>query len=662
MHSSYALISDDFRLEQDGKQVELAELWPGGHRPEDRLGVLLAQPMDPTGCANLIAAANTLFYDHLRDTRGTGNFFRYADTFLFGVGCEPGDWNQLDVWPLHKFVTIVQPTAEAVLEAVNDRRITLLAVPESGVHCRGPVVLSTWNTFVETVRGVLVYAPRTGRATGADVRLLGGRVVESYVEQAIFSTPGVQAGEQARLRRIRRNLDAEPNRCLEEYRTLRGAAQSRPFVGVTEVLPPGHQELTRRATPTVIMPVEVPLPPIEAESVPMIEPGTAAGGDGGPPPELPPTLQRTPFDAIQRRRGGTFAEWEGWAWISDFGDPLAEHHAVREGVGIWDESPLQKWLFNGPDALRAADYCFTNDMAALEIGQVRYGAFCDERGRMLGDGTVLHSGDGEGGVLVITALPSDADHFRRICSGFDVEIVDATARMPHLQVQGPRSRELLAHLTDADVESLRYFRFLPERTTVAGLDGCLVSRTGYSGELGYEVFCRPEQAESLWQALLDEGASMGIRPYGLAAVESLRIEAGLIFIGFDYFPGVTSPFHMNLERVIKLDGADFHGREALQAEAEQGITHRMTTLVVHGLESPPYNTPVLHRGREAGRLLSPSGGRSPTVDRIIGMACVEAELAEPGTRLEVLLADGRVAQAVADQYPIYDPEKKRPRA
>jgi aminomethyltransferase len=293
---------------------------------------------------------------------------------------------------------------------------------------------------------------------------------------------------------------------------------------------------------------------------------------------------------------------------------------------------------------------------------VRYGAFCDERGRMLGDGTVLHSGDGEGGVLVITALPSDADHFRRICSGFDVEIVDATARMPHLQVQGPRSRELLAHLTDADVESLRYFRFLPERTTVAGLDGCLVSRTGYSGELGYEVFCRPEQAESLWQALLDEGASMGIRPYGLAAVESLRIEAGLIFIGFDYFPGVTSPFHMNLERVIKLDGADFHGREALQAEAEQGITHRMTTLVVHGLESPPYNTPVLHRGREAGRLLSPSGGRSPTVDRIIGMACVEAELAEPGTRLEVLLADGRVAQAVADQYPIYDPEKKRPRA
>ena len=120
------------------------------------------------------------------------------------------------------------------------------------------------------------------------------------------------------------------------------------------------------------------------------------------------------------------------------------------------------------------------------------------------------------------------------------------------------------------------------------MPGCLVSRTGYSGELGYEIYTSPENAERLWSALLDPGQSLGIRPYGLAAVESLRIESGLIFIGFDYFPAYTSPFHMNLERMIKLDKADFLGKDALVAEHEAGITHRMVTLV--------------HRGRRGARV------------------------------------------------------------
>ena len=145
--------------------------------------------MDPCGCSNLICGTNTLFYDVLRDTKGTGGFFRYADTYLIGVGCEPGDFNQLDVWPMHKFVGVLQPTAEAVLETINDRRITLLVLPESGLRCRGEVVLSTWNALLAQVRCVVTYSPRTGRARGGDVGLLGNKIVESYVEQAIFSTP-----------------------------------------------------------------------------------------------------------------------------------------------------------------------------------------------------------------------------------------------------------------------------------------------------------------------------------------------------------------------------------------------------------------------------------------------------------------------------------------
>ena len=158
--------------------------------------------------------------------------------YLFGVGCEPGDFNQLDVWPLHKFVSILQPSAEAVIEAMNDRRITLLAVPETGARCRGEVVLSTWNTFLDQVRAVLLYSSRTGRAHDADVTLVGNKVVESYVEQAIFSTPGLDAGYQARLRRLRRNIDREEKQSVESYRTIAGPAQLRGLVGVTQVLPP----------------------------------------------------------------------------------------------------------------------------------------------------------------------------------------------------------------------------------------------------------------------------------------------------------------------------------------------------------------------------------------------------------------------------------------
>ena len=202
---------------------------------------------------------------------------------------------------------------------------------------------------------------------------------------------------------------------------------------------------------------------------------------------------------------------------------------------------------------------------------------------------------------------------------------------------------------------------VPAHPPLGGVDGCWVSRTGYSGELGYEVFCPAEGAERLWRALLDAGAHMGIRPYGLTAVESLRIESGLIFLGYDYFQGVTSPFHMNLDRMIKLDKKEFVGRDALRAEHDAGITHRMVTLVIGGEEAPDYNSPVVRNGRHVGKLTSPSAGRSPTVDRLIGMACIEAELAQAGTQVDVTMADGRLVPAIVDRYPIYDPEKARPR-
>jgi aminomethyltransferase len=360
---------------------------------------------------------------------------------------------------------------------------------------------------------------------------------------------------------------------------------------------------------------------------------------------------RTAFDRVQRDLGAEFMDWEGWYWPSHFGDAIAEHRAVREAVGVWDESPLRKWDFTGPDALRAADRIFTNDMLGLEIGQVRYAPFCDENGKMVGDGTVFKFTDTS--CWVITALDSDLGHFGDVVGDMEVEIEPITEKLPHVQLQGPRSRELLAELTDEEVESLGYFRFFPHQVHV-GRVPCWVSRTGYSGELGYEIFCDPDHAKELWEILTGAGA----KPYGLAAVETLRIESGLIFIGYDYFQHETNPFDMSLDKVIRLDKGDFHGKAAL-AETAKNPPRRMVTLVVEDGEVPEYGAAVTMDGGPAGTLTSPS--ESPTLGKVIGMAVLESDHASKGETVEVAVSDG-TARASVDDFPIYDPEKRRPRS
>jgi glycine cleavage system T protein len=359
---------------------------------------------------------------------------------------------------------------------------------------------------------------------------------------------------------------------------------------------------------------------------------------------------RTAFDRVQRETGCEFMEWEGWSWSNHFGDAAAEHEAVRKSAGVWDESPLRKWDFRGRDAMKAVDRIFTNDMLGLAVGQVRYGPFCDQDGNMVGDGTVYRFSDDH--AWAITALDSDLDHFHQVCSGLKVTIEPITTRMPHVQLQGPESRDLLAKLTDADVHNLKYFRFWPEQVRVGGAQ-CWVSRTGYSGELGYEIFCSPQDAEQLWAALTGAGA----RAYGLAAVETLRIESGLIFIGYDYFQHQTNPFDMSLDNVIRLDRDDFMGKAALMKTKERP-PRRLVTLGVDGDDVPEYGAAVTVEGEPAGTLTSPC--LSPTLGRVIGMAVLDARFASLGTRVEVALPEGR-APARVEPRPVYDPGKTRPR-
>jgi aminomethyltransferase len=371
-------------------------------------------------------------------------------------------------------------------------------------------------------------------------------------------------------------------------------------------------------------------------------------------------LQRSAFYDVQDQLGAEWTDWEGWAWADHFGDPEAEHRATREASNIWDESPLRKWDMKGPDALKLADVLFTNDMAALDAGQVRYGAICDENGQMIMDGTIFKYADDH--CFSITSYDSDLEWFRKVASdrGLDVQVEDVTAAMPHLQVQGPKSRDVLAPITEGtDLTELRYFRFLPEEVTVGGVP-CMVSRTGYSGELGYELYCKPENAADLWNAVLEVGRPQGMVPIGLSAIETIRIESGLLFPDVDYFQHKTDPFEVRLDKLVKLDKpGEFIGKEALERIAEEGTPRLLTTLRIEGDEVPEYGAAVTRDGEEVGIVRSPA--KSPTFGEVLAMAAIDRELDSEGTGVEVALGDGTVSATVAP-FPYYDTQKSRPRS
>ncbi len=362
---------------------------------------------------------------------------------------------------------------------------------------------------------------------------------------------------------------------------------------------------------------------------------------------------RTAFHEVTAEQGGSHAEDGGWLWLEGFGDVAKEYAALRDDVAVWDVSPLNKWEFRGPDALRAAQRAFSNDAIGLAAGQVRYGAFVDADGLMVDDGTVFNTARKDHCWVMTNGRDHD-ERFAEMVGDLDVEFDWITPSMPHLGVIGPRSREVVQSLTDEDLGSLGYFRFIPRPIQVAGVDVHL-SRTGYGGELGYELFLLdPADAAHLWNAIV--GA--GVTPIGTDAIEIARIEAGLIVTGYDYEPHERTPYDFNLDRMVRTGrGLDFAGEAALHAVAVDP-PNRFVTLRLEGDALPEYGAEVTKDGDEVGVLTSPTD--SPRFGKI-GLAVLATEHASLGSLLDVAVDDG-VVSATVDALPIYDPEKRRPRA
>ena len=375
-----------------------------------------------------------------------------------------------------------------------------------------------------------------------------------------------------------------------------------------------------------------------------------------------PELKKTAFDAAQRDLTDEWTDWEGWAWAADFGDAAAEHRATREASNVWDESALRKWDIRGPGAIALSDAAFTNDMAALELGQVRYGAICDEAGKMVMDGTIFKLADDH--CFSVTSYDSDLDWLRKVASdrGLDVTIEDITAATPHLQVQGPKSREILAPITEGtDLEQLRYFRFVCPGASRSAACPAWSRAPATRASWGTSSTAAPTDATALWNAVLEAGRPHGMLPIGLSAIETLRIESGLLFPDIDYFPGQTDPFEVRLDNVVKLDKpGDFVGKDALKRIAAEGTPRLLTTLRIEGDEVPEYGAAVTVDGRDVGIVRSPC--QSPTFDmQVIAMAAIERDLNVEGQELDVALGDGTV-KATVGPFPLYDPGKKRPRS
>ena len=356
-------------------------------------------------------------------------------------------------------------------------------------------------------------------------------------------------------------------------------------------------------------------------------------------------VHRSPLAEWHEAQNAEVLIEDGWPWYMHEGtDPKDEYEAIRTGVGIWDLFSTSKYEVTGPDAARLIQRRFTNSLAGVPDGGVRYGAFVNADGLMIDDGNVYKFDDERFWVMINTA--DIEDWFRETADGLDATITHRTEDLAMISVQGPKAQQTLQPLVDRDLNDLGYFRFWPERAQVAGVPAHVL-RTGFSGEKGYELVMEPSDARAVWDALLAAGAT----PFGLEAVELARTEAGLIIIAEDYEPGQTSPWDVSMDRFIKTD-TEVVGADVL-ASYGASPPKRFKTLRFEG-ELPEAGTPVTRDGAEVGVVTSLAD--SPRVGKI-GLAVLDAAAAEDGSKVE---AGGSVA--TVDVLSVIDPKKERPRA
>jgi len=374
-----------------------------------------------------------------------------------------------------------------------------------------------------------------------------------------------------------------------------------------------------------------------------------------------------------------FREWSGFYAVSAYeAHHEHEYNAIRNASALIDVSPLFKYLVWGPDAVRLVDRVITRDARAMAIGQVYYTPWCDAHGKVIDDGTVTRVSEQ---AFRWTAADPSLRWFIQNAAGLEVRVEDISENVAALALQGPTSARLLDTVADADIRGVKYFRMT--RGHIAGVP-VEISRTGYTGDLGYEIWMPWDRAVDVWDALMEGGRPYDIRPAGMLALDVARVEAGLLLIDVDFHGSkkaviaaqMYSPFEMGLGRLVQLDKHPFVGQAALRAEHERGAQRQIAGLEIDwpaverlyenigmapqlAATASRVAVPVYKDGRQIGRATTTTW--SPVLKKLIALGTLDAPHFKPGTVVEFEVTVEAVRHRVPATVvptPFFNPKRK----
>ena len=354
-------------------------------------------------------------------------------------------------------------------------------------------------------------------------------------------------------------------------------------------------------------------------------------------------LKKTPLNQLEHEFGGKMVDFGGWELPVQYTGILEEHEAVRTRAGIFDVSHMGEVTVKGPQALALLQRTTCNDVSKLENGRAQYNGLLYPTGGFVDD-ILIYRNSPDDYFVVVNASNTDKDFewLAEAAKGLDVDVKNVSAKYAQLAIQGPESQRLLQPITDVDLASMKYYRFA--RGKVDGAEA-IVSRTGYTGEDGFEVYVAPEHGPRIMKKLVDAGA----KPAGLGARDTLRLEAKMALYGND-IDHSTTPLEADLGWMVKLEKGDFMGRDVLEREQSEGPKRKLVgfEMVDRGIARHGY--PIVEGGQEIGVVTS--GTHSPTLKKAIGLAYLPAEKSASGTEFNVLIR-GKETRARVVPTPFY---------
>ncbi|HHV63891.1 MAG TPA: glycine cleavage system aminomethyltransferase GcvT [Peptococcaceae bacterium] len=364
-------------------------------------------------------------------------------------------------------------------------------------------------------------------------------------------------------------------------------------------------------------------------------------------------MKKTPLYDLHLAAGGKIIDFGGWALPVEYEGILKEHETVRSAAGLFDVSHMGEILVQGPDAEKFLQKMLTNDISTMQDYQVYYTLMCYPDGGVVDD-LIVYRYKPDHYLLVVNAANTAKDFaWLKEHEEGQVIVTDVSEQYAQLALQGPLAQTILQALTATNLNEVKFFRFLPG-LTVSGIPA-LVSRTGYTGEDGFELYVEPAKAPELWQAILAEGQKHGLKPIGLGARDTLRFEAALPLYGHELSPEIT-PLEAGLGMFVKLNKADFIGKEALAKQKAEGVPRKLVgfEMIERGLPRSEYE--VQKNGKSIGHVTT--GGLAPSLKKNVGLALIESQYAQEGETIEIVIRKNN-PQARIIPKPFYQKRYKK---